>query len=468
MITQVLNKTFVLNQLESVMAELNRPRDERRGVDDLPEFEGTLEDLQAAEESLDIAKDAQGDGQRNYNDDPDARRGEEGAPIDDTVYLSHDPILSNLQSALDEYIEEKAFEKIDVQQSDDRRGGDDFIPVSDRSLADCDVLPRTDDGRRLFNQYSELDPRWVASLFAMGVSKFRKPHPFNPRAADEVRIGNKARLILVGDWGSGIPRAVAVAARMREEIEKGNAAGLEQHVIHLGDVYYSGWKKEYERNFLAHWPVHPGEEGDRLVSWCLNGNHDMYSGGYGYFEYLLADPRFARQNRSSFFSLRNDYWDILGLDTAYEDGGLQPPQMEWIQKRLEGASRKSMLLSHHQLLGVYDEPPAKLHERFAPFLGQRPIDVWFWGHEHRCVFYRSKENVRNARLIGHGGVPVYMNHRQDDAYLAPAYYEYREYSRHLLEKWALMGFAVVDFDGAVANVRYIDEFGTEHQREAIQ
>ena len=32
-----------------------------------------------------------------------------------------------------------------------------------------------------------------------------------------------------------------------------------------------------------------------MTSWALNGNHDMYSGGWGYFDHLLADERFSRQ-----------------------------------------------------------------------------------------------------------------------------------------------------------------------------
>jgi hypothetical protein len=50
------------------------------------------------------------------------------------------------------------------------------------------------------------------------------------------------------------------------------------------------------------------------------------------------------------------------------------------------------------------------------------IDAWFWGHEHRCAFCGPHENVRNARLIGHGGVPVHMFHRKNSAYPEPVTY----------------------------------------------
>ena len=43
------------------------------------------------------------------------------------------------------------------------------------------------------------------------------------------------------------------------------------------------------------WPVTADQAGAGVTSWSLNGNHDMYSGGFGYFQTLLADPRFAAQ-----------------------------------------------------------------------------------------------------------------------------------------------------------------------------
>ena len=103
----------------------------------------------------------------------------------------------------------------------------------------------------------------------------------------------------------------------------------EQHVIHLGDVYYSGWPEEYEDHFLPNWPVAPGQE-DRYGSRCLNANHDMFSGGH--FDHLLKDERFRRQRSArqptSYFSLENDHWQILGLDSAWQDGDLAGSQLE--------------------------------------------------------------------------------------------------------------------------------------------
>ena len=48
---------------------------------------------------------------------------------------------------------------------------------------------------------------------------------------------------------------------------------------------------------------------------ALNGNHEMYSGGFGYFKLIL--PAFEQD--SSYFALQNEHWLLVGLDTAYVD-----------------------------------------------------------------------------------------------------------------------------------------------------
>ncbi|MHC4973509.1 MAG: metallophosphoesterase, partial [Planctomycetota bacterium] len=84
-------------------------------------------------------------------------------------------------------------------------------------------------------------------------------------------------IALAGDWGSGTYSAYQVADRIRE---------LEpDYTVHLGDVYYSGTKEEFDRYFLPEdaWPE--GKKG----TFALNGNHEMYSGGRAYFEALKTE-----------------------------------------------------------------------------------------------------------------------------------------------------------------------------------
>ena len=61
--------------------------------------------------------------------------------------------------------------------------------------------------------------------------------------------------------------------------------------MHLGDVYYSGTKKEVQQRFLDIWPK---DAGRRTIA--VNSNHEMYSGGFGYFD--LALPAIGQKSRT--------------------------------------------------------------------------------------------------------------------------------------------------------------------------
>jgi hypothetical protein len=421
-----------------------------------------LEEVAAAE----AREEESSSGQEGYDPPAGDRRDGAPVPLDDVSFFSRDPIVSLLQSALDEYLELSYGDQLEPDTPvDDRRGGAADVAVTARSLPGWQPAPEVDD-RRLFGRFQPADIRWVSSAVSMGIRKFRGRHPFKTTPAEPVPVGPRVRLVLVGDWGSGLPRARKVGDQIRRVLNEGLQAGLEQHVVHLGDVYYSGWKREYDERFLQPWPVRQSEA-EVIGSWSLNANHDMYSGGHDYYGHLLADPRFARQAGSSFFSLVTPDWQIMGLDTGWRDGGLQDPQATWVNDAARDSNRKLLLLSHHQLFSVYEQKEGELDDKLRPALESGRVRGWFWGHEHRCMTYAPHAGVAYGRCVGHGGVPVYQCHGPQEAYPAPGTYEYREFLQDGLERWALFGFAVLDFDGAMAHVRYIDENGFEHLREDV-
>jgi hypothetical protein len=279
-------------------------------------------------------------------------------------------------------------------------------------------------------------------------------------------LAQRARLVLVGDWGSGLPRAQRVAEEMRAQVDAGVEDGRQVHVIHLGDVYYSGHAREYEKRFFPFWPVEPSEAG-RIHSWILNGNHDMYSGGHGYFK-ALEDSRFAGQSGSSWFTIENEHWRIVGLDTAWDEEGLisdprterglQDPQADVLRDMAAEDDRPFMLLSHHQLFSNYERVGPYLREKLEPLLKGDRIRAWFWGHEHKCVVHEPYEHVPYARCVGHGGVPVYPVKDPSDQSPEVTWVEQRAFDGWW-EQWALFGFAVADIDGPEVRVMYIDENG---------
>jgi hypothetical protein len=176
---------------------------------------------------------------------------------------------------------------------------------------------------------------------------------------------------------------------MRVKVKDAVADGREVHVIHLGDVYYCGRAGEYSRRFFDYWPVKPGDALEDVHSWNLNGNHDMYAGGFGYFGVIAGDTKideratlFAQQGGCSYFKLHNEHWRIYGLDTAYQkDQHLWSQQLPWIREQLRGGGGQAMLLSHHQLDSVYDRARVNgvLLDELGEDLKAGRVRAWFWG-----------------------------------------------------------------------------------------
>jgi hypothetical protein len=318
-------------------------------------------------------------------------------------------------------------------------------------------------------------------------------HPFNEEPAEpEHELKDNARLIIVGDWGTGLGRAQAVAKLMADEVQKGLKEGREVHVIHLGDVYFAGEAEEYRDHVLAPgwWPV-TEEQAKAVGSWALAGNHDLYGGARAYFTVMLADPRFASQRSpdgkpTSWFRLTSPSWEIIGLDTSWNDdpfqggqtGLLEAPQAErlreWIaadQQRKPEERHKRLLLSHHQLLTVYDNRlKSKLDAGQQPVLHQRiaekqiltgdAVTAWIWGHEHRCmgftddrIAFLNDDRIAFPRCLGHGG-QLQQALPAGTTLNSPG--KWRETATFTLAgaQWGSFGFAVLDLEGPYIAVSY--------------
>src|SRR5262245_639739 len=219
--------------------------------------------------------------------------------------------------------------------------------------------------------------------------------PFKPPPDVPETIPDNAKIAMFSDWGTGLYGAPVIANSIR------NLPACDV-VFHLGDTYYSGTNNEVKDNLVNQWPTRPG-----AISRALNGNHEMYSGGVGYFNALDS---FFKQS-SSCVALQNANWLILGLDTAYEDFALADLQVQWVNKMIAKAgTRKVILCSHHQPFSSLDDQGPKLQTALGPLLDAHRIEAWFWGHEHRLVVYEphSTWGVK-GRCIGHGGFPGFRD-----------------------------------------------------------
>ncbi len=144
------------------------------------------------------------------------------------------------------------------------------------------------------------------------------------------------KIILISDWGANNDHAANVRDRIAAEIQ---ATSVPVFLVHLGDIYYSGTRSEC-LTFLRNWPLRDANGPIKGRSFSLNGNHEMYSGGDGYFNVVL--PAFGQ--RASYFVLRSPKWDFYGLDTAYVGGCFHTPedtrldaQWKWLQNQMDGS-----------------------------------------------------------------------------------------------------------------------------------
>jgi hypothetical protein len=371
-------------------------------------------------------------------------------------YMPHSAAASLAQSALARCIESRIEHVLDA------------LPHGDSAIDHA-----IEAAVNIFRRFGPCDPGWIETKIAEGIALLEGRPDFPNQPAPPAPLAPDARVIVVGDWGTGLAGAIQVGQRMRDALAS-TEAGRECHVIHLGDVYYSGWPEEYQDRCLRYWPV--DRDDGSVLSWSLNGNHDMYSGGHGYFDVLLRDPRFRGHRLSdgrdhhcsSHFSLENDHWQLLGLDTGYLDHDLAGDQAAWVKQKLR-PDRRTMLLTHHQPFSSFEHVTAPMLTTLGPAFEARKIDAWLWGHEHRAIVYErnAASYLDFGACIGHGGVPVLMT-GVEIADHPEVKWAFKESEDHDGNPWGLHGFAILDFDGPALHIKFVDQHGqTNYEQQAF-
>lgn len=236
---------------------------------------------------------------------------------------------------------------------------------------------------------------------------------YRPNKNVVVDLGTKTKLAIIGDWGTGNPVAINVlqeVAKLKPDL-----------VIHVGDVYYACTQNEAQTNFCD---VCQSVLGSSVPVYSLCGNHDMYSGGAGY--YWLVD-KIGQQ--ASYFCLQNDNWQFLAMDTGFHDNNPMTvssnmtslvsqdgwSEAAWHLDKISNAGgRKIVLFSHHQLFSPFGSVGTlngtnygynlNLLQNFQSVLPQ--ISWWFWGHEHTLAIYAPCLGLARGRCVGASAIPV--------------------------------------------------------------
>ena len=294
-----------------------------------------------------------------------------------------------------------------------------------------------------------------------------------PEPNEEVRVS------LAGDWGTGTAEANSVVTNIKNSFRP-------HFTIHLGDVYFVGDQAEVNANCLGKPAPGSGVQG---VTWpvglnggfAMNGNHEMYANGHAYFGSFFdamgvrpAPGAGPGKQKASFFCLRNEFWDVIAVDTGYNSVGkpiierlfkpsckLENDLIDWLRQEVapKNSGRGIVLLSHHQYFssfeGSFDKPARQLAE-----LIDRPV-LWLWGHEHRFAVY-GRSRIGSGieafgRCIGHGGMPVDIHKEvQVDRNFPLVLYDDREYQNLDGTAVGFNGFANLTFRGNTLTLDYRD------------
>jgi hypothetical protein len=230
-----------------------------------------------------------------------------------------------------------------------------------------------------------------------------------PTDATAAPVPDNARIALAADWGTGLYGAPKIAAQII-------ARAPFDVLMHLGDIYYSGTPHEIQKRFLDVWPATAG-----TINRTLNSNHEMYSGGFGYFDHALP----TLNQPSSYFAFQNQHWLLVGLDTAYVDHDMDIEQVAWLNLAIDGVrnandgkAKRLVLFSHQQPYSRLDSQGPKLQAALRHLLDSRAITAWYWGHEHQCVIYDAHDRWGLlGRCLGNGGIP---EPRKDEVKQLPA------------------------------------------------
>ena len=322
--------------------------------------------------------------------------------------------------------------------------------------------------RCLTQEFGNCDPHYKDSITQYLKFLKQSGHVANREYGDlsdqiiEGRLPKKATLGIVSDWGTGEPEAVEVLRQVR---------GFNPHVaIHLGDIYYAGTEYEVENYFYQPWKQVLELDTSGVLSLALPGNHDLYAGGKPFYDLLdkLAAHNGIAGKPASYFCLRNDDWQIIGLNTALYDrlgGGpthLDASELEWLTDKIENnGRRRTILLSHHQLFSANNQFDGKsynpvFYEQVKSLLPK--VDLWLWGHEHDLVVFGEYMNLKRGRCIGGSAFPA-GNFEMPTERVNPDVPCSEQVQLSKGESFYQHCYVVLKLDGANATISYYEDGG---------
>ena len=130
----------------------------------------------------------------------------------------------------------------------------------------------------------------------------------------EWKLPKNARVAIVGDIGIGTDVAAAVlegALKFNPDV-----------ILHLGDVYYSGTKREMRQRLVNMVRKVLKKHKKKIPFFTIPGNHEYFTGAVPYLDTLDSNKliyKKSQQQQTSYFCLgtEDDSWQFLAMDTGY-------------------------------------------------------------------------------------------------------------------------------------------------------
>jgi tartrate-resistant acid phosphatase type 5 len=280
---------------------------------------------------------------------------------------------------------------------------------------------------------------WVEWDGQMNLPNFmRTPPPVFQVVAEEKPI----RVLAFGDFGTGSPQQIQLAATMKE-YQKKNPFDFG---VTLGDNFYPNgvsspddpqWKAKYEDMY--------GPLG--ISFYATLGNHDYLRPDGPAAEILHSQKSPSWKMPATYYTYTAGPVQFFAIDTIeLSDSVLFNKEAAWLDAEIaKSKARWKIVYGHYQIYSATRGDEQNLIKRLLPILRNR-VDVYLCGHDHNLQELKPEDGV-HFFVSGGGGAGVYP-------FRQPNY-------SHSTFKQEQYGFTVLDADKDQLKIRFIGLQGEE-------
>jgi tartrate-resistant acid phosphatase type 5 len=240
---------------------------------------------------------------------------------------------------------------------------------------------------------------WLAWDEQMNIPTFLRTPPPVFRIAPETAA---IRVVALGDFGTGSPAQMSLAATMRNYHQKHPF----DFGITLGDNFYPrGVSSPLDSKWDLYWEKPYSPMGIRFYPSL--GNHDYIQADGPAAEVLYSNRSKTWTMPATFYTYTAGPVQFFAIDTQeLSDTKLFERQMTWLDAELaKSKSRWKVVYGHYQIYSATRGDEQNLIDRLLPVLRNR-VDLYLCGHDHNMQQLQEESGV-HFFLSGGGGASLY-------------------------------------------------------------